>query len=134
MANKLSAGTASPARHYSRGVETISGTFTTNNTSDPTQSVNEGAGFTVARTGVGVFRVTLPRAYRRVLFADAQTVEATRIAKITARAAGSAGATRVGASFDVTIQSAINTPVETTGVVVMFKADMQSVVNHRGNA
>jgi hypothetical protein len=133
MANKLSAA-VQPLKHYSRGVERVSGTFTTNNVTDPVASASEGVGFVVTRTGVGVFRITFLKAARRVLYANAQTFEATRIAKVTARAAGSAGNSRVGASIDVTVQSAINTPVETTGTVVGFSAELQTVVNHRGNA
>lgn len=120
-------------QHASRGMKRVSGTFTTNNVSDPVASSSVGAGFVVTRSGVGRFLVTLSSAARAVLHVDANIMGvANRIPSFPV--APSPGTARVGASFTIEVQSAIGTAAESTGVVVTFCAEVQMVRNHRGNA
>ncbi len=123
-----------PTRHASRGTNRWSGTFTTAGVgADPTASVNEGAGFTVARSGVGRYIVTLNKAVRRILFAKGEAIAVNRAVVVQAR---SAGTNRANATITIEVQdvAALGSGLESTGLVVMFDVVTQSVVNHRGNA
>jgi hypothetical protein len=111
-----------PLKAHVRGLKGIRGRFTTANTAAPTK-VTPAVNWTVARTGVGTFVVTLPQAYKRILYADANAIvgaSSTKFAKIVAL---SEGGIRSGATITIEVQSAPGTAAETTGLDVMFCVD-----------
>lgn len=52
-----------------RDIKIISGSFRTNGTSAVDSTLNKGLGFTVTRTGVGIYRITLNDKFRELVAA-----------------------------------------------------------------
>lgn len=121
-------GEYNDSRVSTPGTTQVFGSFTTANTAAPTTPQANNA-WTVARIGVGQFRVTFARSYRVRVYADANALANNRLAQVIAFTPGTL---RAGATLDIEVQSALGTAVETTGLVVMFQALFQRIVNHRG--
>lgn len=109
------------------GTETCIGSFVTNSTSDPAVANNKGVHFTVTRTGVGTFLVTLrggdPYYVEAISSGTNITEEATpssnwtRITAIDFDGSGTAGAT---IAISVLDDNATPAALETTGKRVAF--------------
>lgn len=110
-----------PIRAQLRGGNIVAGRMTTAGAANPTK-VTPSPGWTVTRTGVGTIVVTLPQAYKEILYADTNLVggaASTRFAKVVAVSNGSLGS-RALATFTIETQSASGTPADLTGVDLMF--------------
>jgi len=97
-------GAAQALKGPTRGHQVIVGRFTMNNTSAPTKIV-PGVGWSVARTGVGVYLITLDRAYKKVLHAGAGIVGATGNNKRAVATALTDGTVRLGATVQLEMQN-----------------------------
>lgn len=117
MGNLSSAGYAIKAQF--RNGEVLAGRFTMNNTAAPTV-VTPGVGFTVARTGVGVYVITLSQAFRRVFYADANMLLAAASTKIAKVIGITEGGIRQAAQITIEVQSVAGTPADMTATDLLF--------------
>lgn len=108
-----------PVRSRTRWATTISGSFTTNNTSSPT--VTSGEGFSVARTAAGVHRITFDQNYVRGVLVP--VLEKTADVAAGQLRVKSKSFTTSGCYVDVAWAES-GTDTDTTGYVISFFASL----------
>lgn len=102
-----------------RGSEVIAGRMTTAGASDPTK-VAPSIGWTAKRTAAGQITVTLPQAYKSILFASADLLVATGATKQVQMISTSNGGIRAGATVVFELQNTAGTAADQTGLDLMF--------------
>lgn len=117
MGNLSSA--AHPLKMQVRGGELIAGRMTTAGASNPTK-VTPSVGWTAVRTGVGLIVVTLPQAYKKILYVDANMIVGASSTKFAKVIGVTDGGIRAGATVTIELQNSAGTPADQTGLDLMF--------------